>query len=120
MSRHTTLDKRCILDGIRIKYGEKANNGAIIITTKKFAVSSYKAKLSSFSKKYKEYIEHQNNDDDVSYVLNGVFLSVKPGERIKALYEIPANKIRSVYFMENEYYNGGDSRKYNVIITTKK
>ena len=63
---------------------------------------------------------HRNNDEDVNYILNGVFLGVKSDERIKELYGIPADKIQSVDFMENQYYNGGESRKYITVIVTKK
>jgi hypothetical protein len=103
------------------KYGKKGNKGVIVIMTKTYAVQLYQKKFSPFSKKYQDYLkDHQNNDESISYVLNGVFLSVKPADRTKELYEIPANKIKAVEFTENQYYNGGDSRPYIVIIGIKK
>jgi hypothetical protein len=122
------IDPKDILSVTILKYASKdpsmanpSDKGAVIIVTKQAAIKAYQKRFSAFSKKYNDYLgNHQSNDESISYILNGVFLSVKPGERTKQLYEIPASKIKAIDFTENQYYNGGDSRPYIVIITTKK
>ncbi len=94
--------------------------GTIIYVTKQGAIKSYQKKFSIISKKYKKHLEHQKNDRDIGYIINGIFLGLKPDEQTKTLYEIPAKKIKSFDFTENRFYNGGVSRPYIVIIITKK
>jgi len=100
-------------------YVNVRDHGAVIVVTKQGAVKSYQKKFSALSIKYKDFIEHhQDNDDSINYVVNGIFLRLKSADPIRDLYEIPANKIKMFDFIKNEYYNGGDSRPYLAIITT--
>lgn len=96
-------------------------NDVVLVITKANAIKKYQKKLSTFSKPYKDYLEHhQYNDQKIGYELDGVFLSTDPAERAKILYEIPDKKIKTVGFVENQYYNGGISRPYIAIIVIKK
>lgn len=102
-------------------YINVGDHGAVIVVTKQGAVKAYQKKFSMFSTKYKDYVEHhQDNDDSINYLVDGVFLRMNSAHPIKDLYEIPFHKIKKVDFIENQFYNGGDSRPYMAIITTKK
>jgi TonB-dependent SusC/RagA subfamily outer membrane receptor len=93
----------------------------VIIITKPYAIKEYQKKFSAFSKKYKDYLTgHKNQDDSCSYVLNGTFLINESNEKIKKLYIIKSQQITGIGITENPWYNGGESRKYLVLITTKK
>ena len=73
---------------------EKEIDSAIAIITKTYAITEYQKKFSVFSRKYKDYLEtHQNNDDDFLYVLDGVQLEGNRNDIIKTLYEIPFKNI---------------------------
>jgi hypothetical protein len=97
------------------------SNGVVVVVTKTGAIKTYQKKFSAFSKKYKDYIDHnKNSDDSCAYVLNGVIIYSSVNERIKKLYEIPDKEIKGVGIAENPGYNGGESRKYLVLITTKQ
>lgn len=103
-----------------IKYGGHGKMGAVIITSKKFAISSYQDKFSAFSKEYKDYLDkHKKPDDSCSYVLNGSFLINGSNEKINKLYNIKSQEIKGIELTENPYYNGGESRKYLILINTK-
>ncbi len=99
-----------------------ASDVTVLIITKKYGIKSYQNKLSTFSAKYKAYLEaHQNNDSDCGYILNGEPVGGQSkNEIIKKLYEIPAGKIKTVDCMENTFFNSGDSKKEIVVITTKE
>lgn len=84
------------------KYGEGAIKGALIITTWRFGIDSYEAKLSKFSKEYAKYIQSHDDDSRLFYFLNGQQLSDHDRELVITLYNLPAASIRSVTFNENE------------------
>lgn len=91
----------------------------VIVTTKTFATSQYQKKFSSFSKRYGEYLtQHQNNDEDFIYVLNGVPVLSNNKIDIKKLYEIPAKEIKEVIYKEK--LSNINNIKPLVIITTKQ
>ena len=101
-------------------YGKKGKNGAVVITTKKFLINSYKTKLSNLSQEYRDFMsKHQNGDKDFEYVLNGTSLGKVSYDVSTKLYEISAKKIKSVNFKINPSYNGWNYRA-TVNITTKK
>jgi hypothetical protein len=103
------------------KYGSKGKNGVIVITTKTFAINYYQKKFSALSAKYATYLaENHNNEEDIGYIVNGSPVDGKPEGRIKILYDFSMDKIKYFNFMENPFYNGGASRKYITVITTKK
>lgn len=102
-------------------YSHKRLDSAIFITTKKYAAISYKMKFSAVSEKYKHYMAmHQRKDDSCSYVLNGIILTNHSDETSKKLYSIKTQEIKEIGILENPWYNGGESRKYLVLITTKQ
>lgn len=93
----------------------------VIVTTKQYAIEQYQKKFSGFSKKYKDFIEsHQNNDDSCTYLSTAGILYNNIHDRVKNLYNIPNKSIEKVDIIENQWYNGGESKKYLVTITTKK
>jgi hypothetical protein len=103
------------------KYGKTGNQGAIIITTKKFVIRSYKAKLSSFSKKYQTYLAtHHDDDNDFEYVVDGTSFDKLDYDTIIKLYNISAEKIKMVDMVENPQHNGYDGKKEIVNIITKQ
>ena len=126
--RHYLRDTSNILD-VKIlkgkeakdKYGKRGSNGIVIVTTKKYAITSYQKKFSAFSKEYKKYLDdHQGGDEDCGYQLDGTFIYGKSNEDIRKLYGISDKKIKKVKFLENPFYNGGESKKMLVLIITKK
>jgi len=92
--------------------------GIIIINTKMYATAQYEKKLSSLSKKYKNYLFHHHNEDKYClYVLNGMPIDGKLDEKIRKLNEIPAEKIKTVD-VRADY--GNIKNKKMIIITTIK
>lgn len=101
------------------RYGDKGENGVILITTKKYVVNSYQNLLISKSKEYASYLKTTSGSDQyVGYVFNGHFLD---GTKtiMDTLYEVKAEEIKSVGFIENPHYNGDKSSKYIAVIVTK-
>ena len=102
------------------KYGDQGKKGAIIIISKKFAIGSYQAKLSSFSKDYKAYLSaHQNKDDDFEYEINGSTLGSSSYDNIMKLYKIPIKSIKRVDFLKNPSYNRFPGKTKIVNISTE-
>lgn len=103
-------------------YGSKGINGVVIITTKRYATIQYEKKFSAFSKEYKHYVDSLKSDDQqVTYVINGEFVAGKNrNDETSQLYNIPEEKIEGVVFKENPWYNGLPSKKYLLIIASKK
>jgi TonB-dependent SusC/RagA subfamily outer membrane receptor len=103
-------------------YGEEWVKGVVLITTKKYAKTMYQSALSTFSDKYKDYLEtHQNNDENIAYLINGRFLKGKDDAYVIALlYEIPVRKIKTVDFTEKRLKNIFTDIKPVVDITTRK
>lgn len=95
----------------------KPDNGAVIITTRKEAISQYQKKLGSFSRKYKGYLAtHKCTESDFVYVLNGVPLD---SAITKRLYGVPIKKIKTVSFMDKYFKETFNNSKPIVLITTK-
>ena len=89
------------------------------ITTKGFAVYKYQQKFSAFSAEYKRYLAANNgNDSDFVYVLNGDMIT--DDNTIKALSEIPQNKIKEIRFTEKTLGGEMNIPKNYVFITTDK
>ena len=95
------------------------HNVAIILTNE-MAVSNYVAKLSRFSRKYRNYLkENNNNDAKLTYIINGTEVDKSNLlDFIKTLYDIQNIEIKAVTFKSDNIegiQNGG-----TVIITSKK
>ena len=119
------LDPHNILTLQILKSKDVDNNPTpttVLIITKQFALISYQKNIGASSKEYKSYIEHhQNNDEDLIYVLNGnVLKNNNNGDLIKKLYDIPIEKIKSVNFMEKHWKNIFNNNKPIIVITTRK
>ncbi|MET3980877.1 hypothetical protein ABIB62_003481 [Mucilaginibacter sp. UYP25] len=90
------------------EYGEKANDGAIIIVTKKWGIETYQKKFAGFSKEYSSYlIANAGDDSRLMYVLStdGSVLAAKNIDSQRKLYSLPASDIESITF-EKESENG--------------
>ncbi len=71
----------------------------VYLTTKDTKIAMYQKKLTAFSKEYKDFLEtHQNRDGAVIYILNAVPVQGSRKGRIDELYNIPAERIKSVNF----------------------
>jgi len=89
----------------------------IVIVTRQAAIKQYQEKLSSFSEKYKNYLETwHNNDEDFTYSLNKNLWIGRSDEVIKILYNIPKEKIIRVDFNEKLSAFADNKR---LMITTK-
>ena len=97
-------------------YPEKMIDSLVVIVTKTSAIKSYQKKFGAFSTKYKEYLENHPTDDNYAYIINGTQIDYKTPDGIKKLYELPAEKIKKVSFLDGSKY----AVKECVIITTKK
>jgi TonB-dependent SusC/RagA subfamily outer membrane receptor len=98
-------------------YGSKGANGVIIITTKQYAISRYQQKFSTFSKKYKRYIDSlKSNDDEIVYVKDAVPITGKnENDVISQVYKISKESITDIKFIDNPYLESGN-KKYMVLI----
>lgn len=96
------------------------NPPTVIVLTRKFAISEYQKKLGSFSNDYKKYLDnHNNRDDSLLYVLNGVVLEGKQDEVIGKLFAA-VDKMKTVDFMDKYFKNIFNNNRPIIIITTKK
>jgi len=79
---------------------------AVIITTKQFAISQYQKKLCAFSVEYKKYVMTEHGDYGILYTFINDKGELKflrnEDDRIRRLYELPENKIKSVTFSIKE------------------
>ncbi|QKJ29120.1 hypothetical protein HQ865_04905 [Mucilaginibacter mali] len=99
-------------------YGDSGVNGAIIVVTKKFAISSYQEKFSDFSADYESYLtSHGTDDKQFIYIINNMALP-KDKNEVRKLYDIPKDKIESVVFIQDQ--PEGSKILAKVAITTKK
>jgi len=102
-------------------YPNLPDYGAIIVTTYSDAILQYQKNISAVSKKYKDYAtKQQGRDDSCTYIVNGAILPNDLGKKTEKLYNIKAQQIKDVTITENPWYNGGESRKYLVVINTKQ
>lgn len=104
-------------DSAKAVYGDKAQNGVIIVITKTYAQKKYQKKLSTFSKEYKEYLsQNKNNDSGIIYfVLDGKDLTFLKPASIE-LYNVSQKDILKVEFGKKESI---DAVTITVAITTK-
>lgn len=102
-------------------YWESYHKGVIVINTKTAVVAGYKKKLSTLSRKYRDYLlSHQNDDNDILYVISNGKNSVNgsSAELLRELYEIQFKKVKKVQFVEGE--NTIMSFSHFAIIITKQ
>jgi hypothetical protein len=79
------------------KYGPKAINGAMVVTTVKGAIGIYEVKFAPFSKKYKNYIEKKHGDDsNLSYVIGNTMMKNGTKKTVGELYDIKPGDIKSI------------------------
>ena len=98
-------------------YGDRAKNGAILITTKTSKVL-YQMKFVKLSESYLEYLSgNKNNDKDFDYVVDGRSLGKDSPKRTRELDQI-AGRVKSVDITINPAYNGTNAQA-TVTITTK-
>ena len=94
-------------------------NGLVIVVTKSSAVKRYQKKLGTFSGKYREYLQkNQNDDKELIYILNGVQLKQNNNEAIGILYKIHIEDIKTVGYSDN--FIEGMRRGATIFITTKQ
>jgi hypothetical protein len=105
------------------KYGKLAENGVVVITTKKYAVKCYQNKLGAFSVDYRKYIElqgeHSQNDNGIVYEIlkNEGAVFFKGDKLIRELYNMPVASIKDVDLHRKETCCGTN---VSVVITTKQ
>ena len=101
------------------RFGKQAKNGAVIISTKTFAVKSFESVFSSFSNDYKNVIR-QFSEDEIQYIMNGRKLSdnyegdlaVINKKYLKSIKIIPADELLKNYQVND--------KKVGVIIKSKR
>jgi hypothetical protein len=95
-----TVLKKLACDSCYVNTGD---HGAVLIVTKQGAIKSYQKKFSTFSKKYKEYLEKHNGDDNnLVYILNGTPVQGKRDYIIGTLYNVSTEKIKNISFNQGE------------------
>jgi hypothetical protein len=95
-----------------------ARNGLVVVVTNTAAIERYQRILGDFSKAYKSYLDHhQKNDGRFLYFANTKPLQGYRKDIIKALYNIPIEKITSVYFSLQDTPTPGTAM---VLISTKQ
>jgi hypothetical protein len=100
--------------------GDKGVDGAVYVTTVKFARSIYWTFFSSRSSDYKELLKTPESDTIVQYVLNGEALSdsAAPG----SLVLVDKNTFKSLAILDKEKLLSDDiiPKRYLVAITAKR
>jgi hypothetical protein len=116
---HDILSINVIKPDTAYKYFDgPIRNGLVAVVTKQGAIKSYQKKFSAFSKKYKDYLEKHNSDDNnLIYILNGVQVSANTDEKIRSLYGLKTDSIKNIVFISTP---GADSVPVQVVAIATK
>ncbi|MDP9079695.1 MAG: hypothetical protein M3O71_19885 [Bacteroidota bacterium] len=88
------ITKISVLSGTKSK-----TRNVVYLTTATEKIAAYQKKFGAFSKAYADYLEaHQHRDGNFFYTINAKTLSGGRADIVDELYNIPAEKIESVYF----------------------
>jgi len=83
-------------------YGDRGKAGAMIVITKKFAISTYEQLFSSVSDDLKAYYVNQKGDDsDVNYMINDIDIT-KDQTKVNKLFSISIDDIASISLSKND------------------
>ncbi len=97
------------------KYGPNAANGAMVVTTVAGAIIIYEQKLSTFNKRYKNYLgKHHGDDTKLAYVINNTILTAKGKKTVGQLYDIEPKDIAKVDYRTDRHF----STDATIVITT--
>ena len=116
---HKILSIDTVKDDITIMaiYGLRGKMGVIVITTKEYAIKKCQENFSTLSNNYRKYLlQHNNRDDSVAYLFNGVLYD-DLDEMILKLYKIERKAIKTLDMVENPWRNG-NKNKWIAAITT--
>lgn len=86
-------------------YINRADDGAIIIITRKEAIKQYQKKLSAFSKEYKDYLDtHKGDDTGLTYLMwnDGSVRQGSSAALTKVLYDLKDGDIKSISFSKRK------------------
>ena len=86
-------------------YAQQPLREVVLVVTKAYAIAQYQKKLGTLSRKYKHYLlSHQNDDNDILYVISNGKNSVNgsSAELLSDLYEIQSKKVKRLRFVEGE------------------
>jgi hypothetical protein len=102
-----TLDELESLSVIKIKILHATKTGernTVYLITKDSRIAEYEKKFGAFSKPYADYLAaHQNKDYTFIYFLDRRPFQGSRTEIIDGLYDIPADKIKSVYLNKDAF-----------------
>jgi hypothetical protein len=117
LTSHDIYETTLVSDSTAIKmYGQRALNGAMVVTTLKGQALVYQKKLIPFSDKYKKYLEKKGNDDNLSYVINNTMLIAHTKHTIEELSDdLDVDNIQKVDFKTDRRFKTDAT----VVITTK-
>ena len=97
------------------KYGPKAANGAMVVTTVAGAITIYEQKLSAFNKRYKNYLEkHHGDDTKLAYVINNTILMEKGKKTVGKLYDLEVKDIAKIDYRTDRRF----TTDATIVITT--
>jgi hypothetical protein len=115
-----------------------AQNGLVVMISRRRAIAEYQKKFSALSKGYKAFLDsyderfsradkaykkyvdtHEANEKDLFYVLNGKLLESGERETIQRLYKIPVESIKKIRFVKNGVKSYEGDRSF-LIITTRQ
>ena len=92
-------------DTAKKQYGDKAEQGVVVIVTKEFAIKRYRKIFSNFSDEYSQFIEDMDPGEQAFYVVDTTILGnradrrlyrIKP-EEIDSINVIPPNEATDIY-----------------------
>jgi hypothetical protein len=98
-------------------YGEPSKNGVVLVTTMQFAKSKYQTILTYFSYEYAQAIHANKDDNDFTYVIDGIAHKGSNRDCVNKLSGLKSHNISSVKFE-----NKGDRDHPSIVvsITTKQ
>jgi len=110
------METSILPDSAAVKlYGEKAANGAMIITTVANAITIYQQKFSAFNKRYKNYLEkHHGDDSKLAYVINNTILMEKGKKTAGKLYDLDPKNITKIDYRTDRRF----TTDATIVITT--
>jgi hypothetical protein len=98
-------------------YAQQPLREVVLVVTKAYAAIEIQKRFASISKSYEKYIELHKNED-LGYVINGIWSEGTSDDTLKRLYDLPVKKIKFVGVLDKDKVPG--VIRSAVVITTKE
>ncbi|WP_296621529.1 hypothetical protein [Marivirga sp.] len=101
------------------KYGEIANDGAVVVRTKKFAINIFEDFFSQYSPEYEEMITTTEREK-IQYILNGEILKEDYEGKLSLLEDKTLKGLKVIDSMELKNQFNIDDKEVGVVLKVKE